>query len=102
MLQIFTNSIATSKPLDKYGMKEQCFVWCEECSELIKAVTKLIRNPKGSTKPLRFDYLKSNLTEEIADVIICIEQMKAAYGISNSDIQEWVERKEERESIKYK
>lgn len=49
----------------KNGIKNQMAVAIEECSELQKELTKLMRN-KGN--PMK-------LAEEIADVAICADQM---------------------------
>lgn len=62
----------------------------EECSELQKAISKLLRG-KGDT---------DNLAEEIADVIISIEFLKSKYQISDETITKWLNVKSER--IKHK
>lgn len=54
----------------------------EECSELVQAITKLKR---GSTKKI------DNLSEEIADVLICIEWVKRIYGVSELDVNHWID-----------
>lgn len=56
----------------------------EECAELIQAITKLKR---GSVKNI------DNLSEEIADVLICIDWVKRIYGVSESDVNHWVDYK---------
>ena len=63
--------------------KECLVVSMEECSELIQAISKLYRN-KPDLK---------NLTEEVADVLICIQYIMKGTGISESDIQYWIEYK---------
>lgn len=65
-----------------YGKVHQSVVCMEECSELIKAVSKLIRNPKGPT---------DNLSEEMADVIICLVLLQKMYNVSDKDIQKWLD-----------
>lgn len=54
----------------------------EECSELVQALTKLKR---GSTKKI------DNLSEEIADVLICIDWVKRIYGIKESNVNWWID-----------
>ena len=49
----------------------------EECCELVQAITKCTR---GSVKNT------DNLSEEIADVLICIEWVKRIYGVSEFDV----------------
>ena len=58
----------------------------EECSELIQAISKAKRGKLN----------KDNLTEEIADVFICLHWLQKIYDISRADISEWMNIKEER------
>lgn len=58
----------------------------EECGELIQAISKGKRG--------KLD--KENLTEEIADVIICIDWLKRIYGISENDLGKWLYKKKVR------
>lgn len=51
-----------------------------ECAEFTKASTKLLRN--GDSKEMVLA-----LTEEMADVLIMIEQMKIAYQIKDIDVE---------------
>jgi NTP pyrophosphatase (non-canonical NTP hydrolase) len=66
--------------LNTYGLGMQTVMLCEECAELTKASTKLLRN--GDSKELVIA-----LTEEMADVLIMIEQMKIAYQIKDIDVE---------------
>ncbi len=69
------------KIIEHYGTFEQMFVWMEECSELVQAVSKIHRSG--------IDYVtKDHLIEEIADVLICIEQMKEIYDITDDNINQ--------------
>ena len=66
---------------------EQCtLIAMEECSELIQAISKAKRGKLN----------KDNLTEEIADVLICIHWIQKIYNITMRDIYKWVDIKEER------
>ena len=58
----------------------------EECGELIQAISKAKRGK------LDLD----NISEEIADVLICIEWIIDIYNIDKLYIQEWRNRKEKR------
>jgi len=58
----------------------------EECGELIQAISKAKRGKLN----------KDNLTEEIADVLICIHWLQKIYNITMSDIYNWVNIKEDR------
>lgn len=72
--------------LNTYGLGMQTVMLCEECAELTKASTKLLRN--GDSKELVIA-----LTEEMADVLIMIEQMKIAYQIKDVDVEVLMNRK---------
>lgn len=58
----------------------------EECSELIQAISKAKRG--------KLD--RVNMSEEIADVLICLDWIIDIYNIDKSDIQEWRNLKEKR------
>lgn len=64
----------------------------EECSELIQAISKAKRG--------KLD--KDNLTEEIADVFICIDWLCEIYNIKNEEISEWLITKKDRISKRLK
>lgn len=71
-----------NKTIDILG-KECLMISVEECAELQQAVSKLYRNKQD---------LK-NLTEEMADVLICIQYIMKGTGIEESDIQHWIDYK---------
>lgn len=71
-----------------YGQTEQSRLAMEECAELIQAINKVHRKKKGAI---------NHLTEEIADVLIMIEQLKIMYNITDDDIQHWIDYKCERQ-----
>lgn len=58
----------------------------EECAELIQAITKL----KRGVAPAR-GTARANLAEEIADVLICIDWVKRIYGVSELDVNHWID-----------
>lgn len=58
----------------------------EECSELIQAISK------GKRGKLN----KDNMSEEIADVIICIDWISRIYEIEESNVIEWLKKKHNR------
>lgn len=88
--------------IGQYGIEMQSLVAVEELSELQKAITKLIRYPEGSTKTLEYKGLRSNLVEEMADVLIVMDQMKYYYGISDDEINDVIQSKQERMMKNYK
>lgn len=83
------NSVC-EKLLDKYGEK-QLIIGIEELSELIKAITKALRG--------NFDI--ENITEEVADVFIIIEQLKLYFNIGENELNEVIEFKINRTKEKY-
>ena len=83
--------------MDRYGIKMQSLVAMEELAELQKAISKLVRNPEEKTKPLEFKGLRNNLIEEMADVIICMDQLKEYYKVKTSEIQSIIDSKQARQ-----
>lgn len=75
-----------AKSIKHYGAEIQGTVCMEECAELIQAISKAKRG--------KFD--ENNMTEEIADVLICIEILKQIYNIPDYSIKSWIERKQKR------
>lgn len=84
--------------MDRYGIQNQSLVAMEELSEMQKAISKLVRNPKERTKPLEFKGLRHNLIEEMADVLICMDQLIEFYKISQYEIQDIIQAKQERQA----
>lgn len=84
--------------MDRYGIERQSLVAMEELSELQKAISKLVRNPKEITNKLEFRGLRHNLIEEMADVLICMDQLIEFYHIQRPEIQELIQAKQERQA----
>lgn len=70
--------------VERFGARLQSVVCMEECAELIQAVSKRLR---GKPDP------ENNLVEEMADVAICLRLLQIMYGITDAELDEWVERK---------
>jgi NTP pyrophosphatase (non-canonical NTP hydrolase) len=68
-----------------YGDKKQLLQACEECAELIQAISKATRYTGKS-------YV-DGVCEEIADVLIMCEQVKRIFNISTVDVEKEKERK---------
>lgn len=83
--------------MDRYGIQNQSLVAMEELSELQKAVSKLVRYPEERTKPFDFKGLRNNLIEEMADVIICMDQLIEYYNITHAEIQINIDSKQARQ-----
>ena len=71
--------------LSHYGEELQSIVHCEECAELIQAVSKMRRYKNAPAKV--YNSCRDNLVEEIADVLICIQQMMDMYKITEKELQ---------------
>lgn len=84
--------------MDRYGIEMQSLVAMEELAELQKAISKLVRNPEEKTKPLEFKGLRNNLIEEMADVLICMDQLIEYYQIQGIEIQDIIQAKQKRQA----
>ncbi len=74
------------KAITKYGSEAQSVVAMEECAELIKEISKAYRGKLN----------KDGMSEEIADVLICIEQLKMMYNIADEDVKRYKREKMQR------
>ena len=69
----------------------------EECNELAKACLKLSRKFRNENPtPLTFDEIADNLNEEIADISLCIEELRQAKVIDPQTIESIYAAKEKR------
>lgn len=73
-----------SEVLRRFGEEKQSLVHCEEFAELIQAVSKMRRIESGDVDILE---TYDNLTEEMADALICMKQIQQMYGIFDIEIQ---------------
>ncbi len=87
-----------NETMDRYGIKMQSLVAMEELAELQKAISKLVRNSEEKAKSLEFKGLRHNLIEEMADVIICMDQLKEYYNINHAEIQSIIASKQARQA----
>lgn len=77
-----------------YGPDTQTTVCMEECAELIQAISKLKRyNPEDPNNKVGRKELIENLTEEMADVLICIDMLTEIYGLKLSDVRRMIHHK---------
>ena len=83
------------KIIDKNGITNQLFIAVEECAELQQAISKCYRN-----KELIPTEVRENLIEEMADVMICLEQLKVIFHINEEALKCWIEAKENRLSTR--
>jgi NTP pyrophosphatase (non-canonical NTP hydrolase) len=68
------------KAIKHYGAKNQMGVACEESAELIQAISKCLRYKDDIET-------RNNLVEEIADVLIMIDQLKIIMNIKDYEIE---------------
>lgn len=81
------NTKIIQESIKHYGVENQSTVCMEECAELIQAISKAKRGKLDT----------ENMTEEIADVLICIEMLKKIYDLQDCDIENWIDKKQCRE-----
>lgn len=78
---------------EQLGFSSRMFQCMEEMGELTQAFCKLIRVGNGDkTCKTKREDLIPNISEEIADVEICTEQIKYLLGIEK-EVDEWKEKK---------
>lgn len=87
------------KVIAHYGGDAQSMIHMEECAELIQAVSKMRRIKQAYLAGADVDDSEAyySLVEEMADVLICLEQMQEMYAISNSEIQTMIDKKVKRQ-----
>lgn len=72
-----------NKAIVHYGAMLQCVVAIEEMAELQKEISKGLRNRPDTI----------HMAEEIADVLIMIEQLKLIWAITDTEVKEWIDKK---------
>ncbi len=72
------------RAIEKWGRQPQIDMAIEECAELILALHKLT---KRKSHPNQITERLDNVCEELADVQIMINQMKALFGIK--EVNDW-------------
>lgn len=79
------NIVDQSDIINHYGITNQLGIAMEECAELIQAISKMNRTDGDAE-----DYMKAklHLEEEIADVVVCINQLQSFFNITDARISE--------------
>lgn len=72
-----------------YGKESQARMAMEECAELIQAINKRLRYPNN-------DCCLDGVYEEMADVMIMLEQLKIIFNIDDVKLNKWIENKTKR------
>ena len=86
-----------SEIIQHYGVENQFGIHMEECAELIQAISKCNREYKYYCST---DYMvdeRDHLVEEIADVMICIEQLLEIFDIPEGYIEAVIRDKMDRQ-----
>lgn len=92
----FTYKEIIEKAIYYFGHTLQKVVAIEELSELQKALTKSIRREetkKTDAYTHKDEEIRNNIIEEIADVYICLDQLKAMFNIHDREIDDEKENK---------
>ena len=79
------------KIIDTYGETNQLSIAQEECAELIQAISKLKRC--DLTDSVLYNDCVEHIKEEIADVIVCIDQIMLILEILGAEIEPIAQRK---------
>lgn len=72
---------------------KQAMIHMEECGELIQAISKMRRAKRDGIPDAR---IYDNLVEEVADVLICMEQIMEMYDIKDWELQRMLDKKQAR------
>lgn len=83
--------VKLDKLIKKNGIKNQSMIAMEECAELTQAISKCIRSKE--LIPIRE---RMNLIEEMADVMICIQQLQIMYHVTDEELHAMKQYKEKR------
>ena len=79
---------------DVWGFEYMTALCMEEFAEVVQAINKVRRK--------RNDDNLDHLNEEIADCLICIEQLKDMELVDDISIQRWIDYKQNRQQIRNK
>ena len=77
-----------------WGFEYMTALCMEEFAEVVQAINKVRRK--------RNDDNLDHLNEEIADCLICIEQLKDMGLVDDMNIQKWIDYKQNRQQIRNK
>lgn len=85
----YMDEITIQKLIKKNGIRYQSGIAQEECAELIQAISKCLRSKE--VIPIKE---RMNLIEEMADVIICTQQLQIMYHITDEELHAMKQYKE--------
>lgn len=81
------NKELQAEVVNNYGAQIQSTICMEECAELIQSISKMKRGKDN----------RDNLIEEMADVLITFSQLRVIYDITDDEIIEWLDTKQNRQ-----
>lgn len=96
--ETFRNNIMI---VEHSNIKDQMFIWIEEMSELTKVICKWARRYDELDGDLTGD-LKQDFLTEIADVMVCLDQIKYAVKIFEDEVLEEYKFKVDRQMARMK
>lgn len=85
------DEITIQKLIQKNGIRYQSGIAQEECAELIQAISKCLRSKEAI--PIKE---RMNLIEEMADVMICIQQLQIMYHVTDEELHAMKQYKKKR------
>lgn len=83
------DEITIQKLIKNNGIRYQSAIAQEECAELIQAISKCLRSKEAI--PIKE---RMNLIEEMADVMICIQQLQIMYHVTDEELHAMKQYKE--------
>lgn len=87
--------------VENSNIKDQMYIWIEEMSELTKVICKWARRYDELNGDLTGD-LKQDFLTEIADVMVCLDQIKYAVKIFEDELMEEYKYKVDRQTKRMK
>lgn len=85
------DKLKIEKLVKKNGIRSQSIEVQKKCEELIQAISKCLRS-----KDFPVEHERENLIEEIADVMICLQQLQYMYYIDDEELYAMKQYKEKR------
>lgn len=87
---------------NKWGFDYMTSLCMEEFSEVIQAISKIRRKIMEAKGEFTIEQEVDHLNEEIADCLICIEELKDLGIVDNERVEKWIKFKQDRQRIRNK
>lgn len=82
-----------SEIVKHYGIRSQLGIAQEECAELIQAISKVQRHTVEYEDSVDFVNDRRNVIEEMADVMVCMNQLQYIFLVSDEELSKNIDRK---------